>query len=344
MKKKIFGLFPLMAVAIVSLVLFSCSSKKVYSFNNPEEAMKVCREKLSELQQIKKCDIDDLSDIIKDWVYLRDSSYICLAKCLPEDNSTLSLDYFNLTDSIRDEITRLATTEKRSMRDLVDLKIQSSVARDTTIEKKTFEDAVTLFKTFDNGKIINNKDELLKRYRTLLSSDKDVLSNSKKISSFLKEEDIYFRSWLNMILQIPSHDLLYITEETTELFQNLSNRIEKTNGELNEYLSTLLNMRFNRRIIQNAKTCADNVANGAKLNEEQKNNFRWMLIQPFTVLDERLVSVLTEDQIKELQEIGDNLPDLLSKIDGNENDKDKSSKLSEILTSYFLKYYLKTTL
>ena len=103
-------------------------------------------------------------------------------------------------------------------------------------------------------------------------------------------------------------------------------------------------MRFNRRIIQNAKTCADNVANGAKLNEEQKNNFRWMLIQPFTVLDERLVSVLTEDQIKELQEIGDNLPDLLSKIDGNENDKDKSSKLSEILTSYFLKYYLKTTL
>ena len=230
------------------------------------------------------------------------------------------------------------------MRDVVDLKIQSSVARDTTIEKKTFEDAVSLFKTFDNGKIINNKDELLKRYRTLLSSDKDVLSNSKKISSFLKEEDIYFRSWLNMILEIPSHDLLYITEETTELFQNLSNRIEKTNGELNEYLSTLLNMRFNRRIIQNAKTCADNVANGAKLNEEQKANFRWMLIQPFTILDERLVSVLTEDQIKELQEIGDNLPDLLSKIDGNKNDKDKSSKLSEILTSYFLKYYLKTTL
>ena len=86
------------------------------------------------------------------------------------------------------------------------------------------------------------------------------------------------------------------------------------------------------------------MANGAKLNEEQKANFRWMLIQPFTVLDERLVSVLTEDQIKELQEIGDNLPNLLSKIDGNENDKDKSSKLSEILTSYFLKYYLKTTL
>ena len=204
-----------MAVAIVSLVLFSCSSKKVYSFNNPEEAMKVCREKLSELQRIKKCDIDDLSDIIKDWVYLRDSSYICLARCLPEDNSTLSLDYFNLTDSIRDEIIRLATTEKRSMRDVVDLKIQSSVARDTTIEKKTFEDALSLFKSFDNGEIITNKEELLKRYRTLLSSDKDVLSNSKKISSFLKEEDIYFRSWLNMILQIPSHDLLYITSETT---------------------------------------------------------------------------------------------------------------------------------
>lgn len=347
MKKKFIGLFSLMAVAVMSLVIFSCSSKKIYSFNNPDEAMKVCREKLTELKHIQKCDIDDLSDIIKDWTYLRDSSYICLARSIPTEsteNSNLALDYFKLTDSIRTEITRIATSEKRSMKDIVDLKIQSSIARDTTLNKKTYEDAVSLFESFDNTNLITNKDELLKGYKKLLTSDKNILSNSNKISNFLKEEDRYFRSWLNMILQIPNEDLQYITEETINLFQNLNDRIEKTNGQLNEYLSTILNMRFNRRIIQNAKTCVDNINRGANLNEEQKSNFRWMLIQPFTVLDERLVSVLTKDQIKDLQEIGEDFPAILSKIEGNDNDQDRASKLSDILCSYFLKYYLKTTL
>lgn len=347
MKKKFIGLFSLMAVAVMSLVIFSCSSKKIYSFNNPDEAMKVCREKLTELKHIQKCDIDDLSDIIKDWTYLRDSSYICLARSIPTEsteNSNLALDYFKLTDSIRTEITRIATSEKRSMKDIVDLKIQSSIARDTTLNKKTYEDAVSLFESFDNTNLITNKDELLKGYKKLLTSDKNVLSNSNKISNFHKEEDRYFRSWLNMILQIPNEDLQYITEETINLFQNLNDRIEKTNGQLNEYLSTILNMRFNRRIIQNAKTCVDNINRGANLNEEQKSNFRWMLIQPFTVLDERLVSVLTKDQIKDLQEIGEDFPAILSKIEGNDNDQDRASKLSDILCSYFLKYYLKTTL
>lgn len=347
MKKKFIGLFSLMAVAVMSLVIFSCSSKKIYSFNNPDEAMKVCREKLIELKHIQKCDIDDLSDIIKDWTYLRDSSYICLARSIPiesTENNNLALDYFKLTDSIRTEITRIATSEKRSMKDIVDLKIQSSIARDTTLNKKTYKDAVSLFESFDNTNIITNKDELLKGYKKLLTSDKNVLSNSNKISNFLKEEDRYFRSWLNMILQIPNEDLQYITEETINLFQNLNDRIEKTNGQLNEYLSTILNMRFNRRIIQNAKTCVDNINRGVNLNEEQKSNFRWMLIQPFTVLDERLVSVLTKDQIKDLQEIGKDFPAILSKIDGNDTDQDRASKLSDILCSYFLKYYLKTTL
>lgn len=333
-----------MTIVLATTLSTSCSSRKIYSFNDPAEAIKTCREKLSELKEIKTCNVDDLSAIIKDWVYLRDSSYVCLAKKMVSNNSVLAMDYFKLTDSIRTEITRIAMSEKRDMRDILDLKIGSSIARDTVKNKNVYKDALSLFKDFDKNKTITDRDLLLRNYNKLLSSDKNILSNSGKISNFLKEEDVCFRSLMNMLLVIPEDKLQMIASETAFLFENLYGRVEKTNGSLNEYLNTVLSIRFNRRLIQNAKACADYVSKGAKLTEEQKANFRWMLIQPFTVLDEKLISVLTEEQIKDLQDISENLPSILSKVDGKASNPENSNKLSEILSTYFLKYYLKTVL
>ena len=344
MKKRMTFLMVLMTIVLATTLSTSCSSRKIYSFNDPAEAIKTCREKLNELKGIKTSDVDDLASIIKDWVYLRDSSYVCLAKKMVDNNSVLAMDYFKLTDSIRTEITRIAMAEKRNMRDILDLKIQSSIARDTVKNKEVYKDALDLFKDFDKNKIVTDKNLLLRKYNKLLSSDKNILSNSGKISNFLKEEDVCFRSLMNMLLVIPEDKLQMITNETSLLFENLYNRIEKTNGSLNEFLTTVLSMRFNRRLIQNAKACSVYISQGAILTERQKADFRWMLIQPFTVLDEKLISVLTEEQIKDLKDISYNLPSTLSKIDGNAANQENSNKLSEILSTYFLKYYLKTIL
>ena len=334
----------LMTIAIVPSFLASCSSKRVYSFNDPDEAMSACREKLHELKGIRESDIDDLSETIKDWVYLRDSSYMCIARKMNDKNEAMAFNYFKLADSIRNEINRIASLKQWTMADVLTLKIKSNVARDSVEDKQTYKDAMSLFNNFKNKNIIRDKNKLIRQYDHLLTSDKSVLSNATKIRKFLEDEDLCFRSLMIMLPSVKDEELIDINNKTTVLFENLYNRIEYTNGALNEYLSYLLSIRFNRRIIQNAKACINIITSDAQLTESQKQNFRWMLIQPYTVLDDKLISVLSKEQKEEIIDITKELPSVLSKLQGDDGGNSNSYNLSDILSQYLLKYYLNAVL
>jgi hypothetical protein len=106
-------------------------------------------------------------------------------------------------------------------------------------------------------------------------------------------------------------------------------------------------MDFNRRIIQSAENCKNDINAKKPLTAKQGANYRWLLIQPFLALDNYATAALTEQQIKTLTQLAEELPRLLAYVDGKDYDrspKEETEKLSTVLSEYFLKSYLKSIL
>lgn len=106
-------------------------------------------------------------------------------------------------------------------------------------------------------------------------------------------------------------------------------------------------MDFNRRIIQSAESCKNDINAKKPLTAKQGANYRWLLIQPFLALDNYATAALTEQQIETLNQLAEELPRLLAYVDGKDYDrspKEETEKLSTVLSEYFLKSYLKSIL
>ena len=103
-------------------------------------------------------------------------------------------------------------------------------------------------------------------------------------------------------------------------------------------------MRFNRRIMQNAIACREDILNNKKLNQQQRVSYRWMLIQPYVSIDEYSTAVLTKKQREELMIISKDLPTLFTRLDNQKKTKEQEDKLVNTLSDYFLKSYISSTL
>lgn len=106
-------------------------------------------------------------------------------------------------------------------------------------------------------------------------------------------------------------------------------------------------MRVNRRIIQNAKACYKDIQSGYNLTETQKNDYRWMVIQPFFSIDNYAMALITDSQEKDLYMLAKKLPDILARLDGFESGRKNSEEektLTKILVESFIKSWVKFTI
>ena len=106
----------------------------------------------------------------------------------------------------------------------------------------------------------------------------------------------------------------------------------------------LFYLDFNKRIIQSAVDVRSQMAKrNGELTDQQRSNYRWLLIQPFLVMDNYDTAALTPQQEKLLVELAEQLPELLAALDGH-TDQGDAEKLTGVLSEYFLKSYLKSVL
>ena len=135
-----------------------------------------------------------------------------------------------------------------------------------------------------------------------------------------------------------------LTEKTSRLFERLYSSVGRKSDEVNDRTMLYLTMRFNRRIMQNAIACREDILNNKKLNQQQRVSYRWMLIQPYVSIDEYSTAALTEKQREELMIISKELPTLLTRLDNQKKTKEQEDKLVNTLSDYFLKSYISSTL
>lgn len=321
-----------------------CSCTSHPSFKNSTEAIEACKAKLTELQSYKDADIEKVADLTSQWQELQDSSYSVFSKDSTINlKSPIAMAYFVISDSMRTELTRLAFSQQRSLQDVMYLKLNTASDREKIEKSDTYKKASGFYEKLDKEKTIKGLERILGDYNKLLNKTR-TFEKEAQLLSFIQQEDRCFRSLMEHLSNVPMRDMQRLTQETSGLFNRLYDSVGKKSDEINDRTMLYLTMRFNRRIMQNAIACREDILNNNHLNKEQRVSYRWMLIQPYVSMDEYSTSVLTKKQREELMILSKELPVLLNRLDNQKKTKEEEDKLVNTLADYFLKSYISSTL
>lgn len=321
-----------------------CSCTSHPSFKNSTEAIEACKAKLTELQSYKDADIEKVADLTSQWQELQDSSYSVFSKDSTINlKSPIAMAYFVISDSMRTELTRLAFSQQRSLQDVMYLKLNTASDREKIQKSDTYKKASEFYEKLDKEKTIKGLERILGDYNKLLNKTR-TFEKEAQLLSFIQQEDRCFRSLMEHLSNVPMRDMQRLTQETSGLFNRLYDSVGKKSDEINDRTMLYLTMRFNRRIMQNAIACREDILNNNHLNKEQRVSYRWMLIQPYVSMDEYSTSVLTKKQREELMNLSKELPVLLNRLDNQKKTKEEEDKLVNTLADYFLKSYISSTL
>ena len=333
-------------ISVISIItgfcVFSaCTEKKYdYSFNTSKDALDMCKTRLSGLKKLQKADIGKLAEATKDWLVLQDSALSCFMRDSAAVNDMeTAMQFFAVSDSIRREILRLAESQDRTLSDIVTFKMKTAYNKERITSGKTYKDAIRFYKELDDIPIYDGQKETVIRYENLLLNS-HPFRKEQELYTFIKLEDRCFRSLLAYLREMPQERLKIITEKTSDLFDELyESTLADLGNEVNERVMIYLSMRFNRRIMQNAMTCKADIKRKVLLDEQQKANYRWMIIQPFMIIDHYSMAVMTDEQIRELKELAADMPALLAFVEETDNRQDVEKTMS-ILNEYILKSYI----
>lgn len=321
-----------------AFTLTSC--EKHPAFKTSIEAIEACKKELDNLSSKTSVDTKELVKLTNEWIEIRDSSYSVFAK---DPTMTIKSDksyaYFMLSDSIRKKLEELAVSKDRTLEDVMYLKLNTAAERNKVSNSKTYQEAVDFYESLDDMSIYTSLAKTLQEYDLLLKNT-GILKKENQLLEFIKTEDRCYRSLMANLSQVTQTQLEKLTNRTARIISVLYANVGKKNNEANDKAMLYLTMRFNRRIVQNMVACREDIAKEKKLNNTQRANYRWMLIQSYMGLDSYSIAALTEKQRKTMLNITKELPVLLTKLDGGKLTKETKNILSQTLSQYFLKTHM----
>ena len=341
--------FSLMAFAMIVTTFSACSEKASdFSFKNLQEALTTCHQEIYKVKSLREVKTDKLIEVTATWLELRDSTFSCYMRdSTVSADSEITADFFAVIDTFRTEITRLALSAERTLPDIVKLKVNTAKDRKRIQASEDFKKACDFYSKADDAPLYGSLNETLSEYEKLLTNA-DPFKKEGQLYDFIQKEDKCFRSLLVFLRDTPQSKLQKITDKTSEIFDQLYRNTEADlENKVNERVMLYLTMRFNRRIIQNAEVCRQDIKKKIELNDMQAANYRWMIIQPFMTIDNEAMGMMTDQQIAILTEMAAELPQLLAYVDGKDYEnspKEETAKLQGILSEYLLKTYLKSIL
>ena len=210
-------------LAIVTATLMSCSNKENrYVFNNAQDAVTACHQELATLRPMTSANIDELAGLTVNWIELQDSTMnVMMRDSTLRNDAVLTTDYFATADSIRAEIMRLALSEKRTMAEVVNLKINVSRKQGDLMQSGQMSEAMKFYLAKRNGELT---DQQRSNYRWLLIQPFLVMDNYGTAALTPQQEKL----------------LVELAEQLPELLAALDGHTdqgdaEKLTGVLSEY-------------------------------------------------------------------------------------------------------------
>lgn len=328
------------AASIAVLVLASCNggSGKPLSEAKDDPA-EIYREYLSGIRKQDNLSIEDLTKHLKQWQTLKDSVFARLRRdSLDRFHADDRMKYERLHDSIRTEFSRLALSKPRTYQEVLTLKEQFSPYAEDRELHQAAEESQPFFTSLDSRPACRgDKQQIHSVYRALLAETlRNGIHNHDDLTAFIEKEDAVFRAFLFHLHDFDNANTADITRATEQCCSQVllaAERKEMTYPQAMIYLA----MRTNRRLIQNATTCIDDIRCKRVKTSAQAHAYIWMLLQPYASLDGFCMALLSPDDRKHLDKIAAQTPaafEALSKI--LQSKGDRLDKLPGMLMEIFI--------
>ena len=300
--KIVFSVLPISSILItllyiisLSCILSSCSDDRQYEFEDMNDALTAYREYLSEVKSISSSNTADFTKEICRWKELNDTVYRFLIRDSAFSKPhTDAVDFFSIHDSVRTEMLRITETWRFSYEDVLRIKEQSSQYHDDKDVFNAVKEAEPFFDSLNDNVVSGgDKKTVLAEYRHLLHTVLANGVNSKEdMLSFIRHEDVMFRSFLLHLHEMENEPVADITYSTEAICRNIFTSARNGNIEPRDAV-VYMTMRTVRRLLQNSAVCMTNMDKQNIKDSAQGNAYVWMIIQPFISLDEFAIATLT---------------------------------------------------
>lgn len=287
----------------------SCSSSE-YCFSSQSDAINCYRGYLSDIRRMESIDARQCSSEINKWFEVRDTVFRYLAKDSTFSSSSRAYaDLENITDSIREELTRLAETWKCSFSDVIAIKESTSPFRTDEEILSAVHDATPFFLHLDSIQVPKvTKEDAITKYRVFLALwQRNGISTDSQMLKFISSEDIFFRTFLTHLYELEDDHISDITQMTEDICTRIFREARKGNINAKTAL-TYMSMRTVRRLLQNSTVCVNDLKHRKMKSEMQANAYLWMIIQPFMSIDKFAIATITPEGRQNFNYIAEQLP------------------------------------
>ena len=330
----------LSAIILAILLLASCSKDACeLSFHDAREALDEQKVFLSRMKSDKDLSMEHLADKISKWRTLEDSVSACLMRDTIKKAHSFPMDDFsNVHDSIRDEFMRIATAKRRTLKDVLLLKMKATPYKGIKETDSLSIVASRFFERLDTlPEYKGDKTRILTTYYFFLEKvKKEGIANHSQFLAFLKTEDRLFRTFLSHLHEMSDVSVSHITRGTEDVCKLIVLSSRKGNFSARDAV-TFMAFRTNRRIIANAQTCVADVKSGKIISAEQQTAYFWMILQPFLSIDDFGMAMLSDKQKEALNQLATETASSVASL-GRSLQMDK--EMTEGLPNMLIKLYI----
>ena len=305
------------AILAVILVCTSCGSgKQSLSYKTSEDAVNAYSTYLSDVRNKEVLTSDKLIAEVAKWRETRDSVVSSLRRdTMPTLHRDWNQNFHEIHDSLRKEFCRIVLGKSRTYKDVLLLKeVASPYMKDEDLLQAK-ADVQLFFASLDSTSIYNMAfPKLLERYRMFLTQvQKKGIHSKSDLLNFIREEDVFFRSFLLYLNEIDKQNMQDIIQNTErgclQVFRS-ADRKELSYRDALVYMT----MRTNRRLVLNASQCINDVKNGKVKTPASAQAYIWMLVQPYTAIDGLGIAVLSDIDKKRINKIAEDTPMAMERL------------------------------
>ncbi len=292
-------------IAALVFVLYGCNSdadsdKRAY--RSPFDALEDYASFLERMSAIDKADSKELIELVKEWKALDDTiASRFFREPYGVGANRTDTSYLCIRDTIIMHFEDLAGSGKRTLSDytLLVTSVSKQPADSTTAElmmsMHRFFGALDATPTYG----VNAKATITKYEALLDSTLVSGFVSKTAVFDYLKSEDKAFRSFLEHLASLDNIPLTKVRDDTAETMKLIIGLASEENGMFQPTeLVTILTMRNNRRLLQNALQCVNDIRTGKVGRDDRAYAYMWMIIQPWISFDSLSYSLMSETQFK----------------------------------------------
>ena len=251
---------------------------------------------LSEIRNMDSLSTEELAISINRWQSLKDSVFFYATQNTSGNpHSDLYGKCNEVHDSLHTEFTRLAGSAPRSYQDVFVLKERTSPYCDDKELADAADSIRPFFVSLDSiPPLAIDGNGIRSAYRRLLAGTlQGGIHNLTDLKTFIRDEDVMFRTFLAHLDGQTEEDVSDLTKDTERCCSLVFLAAEKKEISYRDAMIYMA-MRTNRRIIQNAVACLDDIREDKVKSKAQAFGYACMILQPYISMEDIMNETQTD--------------------------------------------------